>query len=147
MTQDTPRGKEITMLADAKAYSGLAVKDMQQAREFYADTLGLRTSEEYGLLWLHLASGRDTLVYEQPDATPASFTILNFEVNDIDAVVDALAARGVRFERYDNMDQDERGVFRAEARTSPGSRIRRAVCCRFCRRSSDIRSIYRASGV
>jgi len=102
------------MLADAKAYSGLAVKDMQQAREFYADTLGLRTSEEYGLLWLHLASGRDTLVYEQPDATPASFTILNFEVNDIDAVVDALAARGVRFERYDNMDQDERGVFRAE---------------------------------
>lgn len=102
------------MLADAKAYSGLAVKDMQQAREFYADTLGLRTSEEYGLLWLHLAGGRDTLVYEQPDATPASFTILNFEVNDIDAVVDALAARDVRFERYDSMDQDERGVFRAE---------------------------------
>jgi catechol 2,3-dioxygenase-like lactoylglutathione lyase family enzyme len=102
------------MLADAKAYSGIAVKDMQQAREFYADTLGLRTSEEYGLLWLHLASGRDTLVYEQPDATPASFTILNFEVNDIDAVVDALAARDVRFERYDSMDQDERGVFRAE---------------------------------
>lgn len=102
------------MLADTKAYSGLAVKDMQQARAFYADTLGLRTSEEYGLLWLHLASGRDTLVYEQPDATPASFTILNFEVNDIDAAVDALAARGVRFERYDSMDQDERGVFRAE---------------------------------
>jgi catechol 2,3-dioxygenase-like lactoylglutathione lyase family enzyme len=102
------------MLADTKAYSGLAVKDMQQAREFYADTLGLRTSEEYGLLWLHLASGRDTLVYEQPDATPASFTILNFEVNDIDAVVDALAARDVRFERYNSMDQDERGVFRAE---------------------------------
>ena len=102
------------MLADTKAYSGLAVKDMQQAREFYADTLGLRTSEEYGLLWLHLAGGRDTLVYEQPDATPASFTILNFEVNDIDAVVDALAARDVRFERYDSMDQDERGVFRAE---------------------------------
>lgn len=102
------------MLADTKAYSGLAVKDMQQARAFYADTLGLRTSEEYGLLWLHLASGRDTLVYEQPDATPASFTILNFEVNDIDAVVDALATRDVRFERYDSMDQDERGVFRAE---------------------------------
>jgi catechol 2,3-dioxygenase-like lactoylglutathione lyase family enzyme len=115
MTQRHPtREKEITMLADTKAYSGLAVKDMQKAREFYADTLGLRTSEEYGLLWLHLAGGRDTLVYEQPDATPASFTILNFEVNDIDAVVDALAARDVRFERYDSMDQDERGVFRAE---------------------------------
>jgi catechol 2,3-dioxygenase-like lactoylglutathione lyase family enzyme len=134
------------MLADAKAYSGLAVKDMQQAREFYADTLGLRTSEEYGLLWLHLANGRDTLVYEQPDTTPASFTILNFEVNDIDAVVDALAARGVRFERYDGMTRTKEASSALRARTSPGSRIRRATYCRFCRRSSDIRSIYRASG-
>jgi catechol 2,3-dioxygenase-like lactoylglutathione lyase family enzyme len=61
--------------------------------------------------WLN---GRDTLVYEQTDATPASFTILNFEVNDIDATVDALVARGVRFERYDDMAQDQRGVFRDE---------------------------------
>ena len=102
------------MLTNTQAYSGIGVHDMQQARQFYGETLGLTTSEEYGLLWLHLAGGRDTLVYEQRDVTPASFTILNFEVDDIDAAVDALAARGVRFERYDGMAQDERGVFRAE---------------------------------
>jgi catechol 2,3-dioxygenase-like lactoylglutathione lyase family enzyme len=85
------------MLTNTKAYSGIGVHDMQQARQFYGETLGLTTSEEYGLLWLHLAGGRDTVVYEQPDVTPASFTILNFEVDDIDAAVDALAARGVRF--------------------------------------------------
>jgi catechol 2,3-dioxygenase-like lactoylglutathione lyase family enzyme len=102
------------MFADTKAYSGLAVDDMQKAREFYGETLGLRTSEEYGLMWLHLAGGRDTLVYEQPDPTPASYTILNFEVDDIDEAVDALTARGVRFERYDGVAQDDRGVFREE---------------------------------
>jgi catechol 2,3-dioxygenase-like lactoylglutathione lyase family enzyme len=101
------------MFANTKAYSGIAVKDLQQAREFYGETLGIKTSEEYGLMWLHLAGGRDTLVYEQPDVTPASYTILNFEVDDIDEAVDALAARGVRFERY-GMEQDDRGVFRTE---------------------------------
>jgi catechol 2,3-dioxygenase-like lactoylglutathione lyase family enzyme len=102
------------MLADSKAYSGFAVDDMGAAREFYAATLGLRTSEEHGLMWLHLAGGRDTLVYQQPDATPASYTILNFEVDDIDAAVDALATRGVRFERYDHFQQDEKGIYRDE---------------------------------
>jgi catechol 2,3-dioxygenase-like lactoylglutathione lyase family enzyme len=102
------------MFANTKAYSGLAVNDMQKAREFYAETLGLTTSEEYGLMWLHLAGGRDTLVYEQPDFTPASYTILNFEVDDIDEAVDALAARGVHFERYDGVEQDDKGVFREE---------------------------------
>jgi catechol 2,3-dioxygenase-like lactoylglutathione lyase family enzyme len=102
------------MLADTKAYSGLAVDDMDKAREFYAGTLGLRTSEEHGLMWLHLAGGRDTLVYPQPDVTPASYTILNFEVDDIDEAVDGLIARGVQFERYDNVEQDDRGVFRQE---------------------------------
>jgi catechol 2,3-dioxygenase-like lactoylglutathione lyase family enzyme len=103
------------MFEGTKAYSGIAVHDMDEARAFYGETLGLRTSEEYGLMWPHLAGGRDTLVYEQPDATPASFTILNFEVDDgIDGVVDALVARGVRFERYDDFEQDDRGVFREE---------------------------------
>jgi pimeloyl-ACP methyl ester carboxylesterase/catechol 2,3-dioxygenase-like lactoylglutathione lyase family enzyme len=106
--------KEPVMLANTKAYSGIAVGDMDKAREFYGETLGLKTSEEYGLLWLHLAGGRDTLVYEQPDSTPASFTILNFEVDDIDEAVDALAGRGVRFERYESMEQDAKGVFREE---------------------------------
>jgi catechol 2,3-dioxygenase-like lactoylglutathione lyase family enzyme len=102
------------MLANTKAYSGLAVSDLQAARRFYGDTLGLRTSEAHGLLWLHLAGGRDTLVYHQPDATPASYTILNFEVDDIDEAVEALAARGVRFERYDGFEQDDKGIFREE---------------------------------
>jgi catechol 2,3-dioxygenase-like lactoylglutathione lyase family enzyme len=102
------------MFADTKAYSGLAVNDLQSAREFYGETLGIKTSEEYGLVWLHLAGGRDTLVYEQSDVTPASYTILNFELDDIDEAVDALAARGVRFERYDGVKQDDKGVFREE---------------------------------
>jgi catechol 2,3-dioxygenase-like lactoylglutathione lyase family enzyme len=100
------------MLADKKAYSGFAVKDLQEARRFYGDTLGLRTSVEQDQMWLHLASGRDTLAYLQPDSTAASYTILNFEVNDIDRTVDALAARGVRFERYDGIAQDAKGVSR-----------------------------------
>src|SRR5215212_10082834 len=102
--------RELIMLRDTKAYSGLAVHDMDEARTFYSETLGLRTSEEYGLMWLHLAGGRDTLVYEQPDATPASFTILNFEVDDIDDAVDGLAGRGVRFDRDDDIEQDDKGV-------------------------------------
>ena len=102
------------MFANTKAYGGLAVDDMQKAREFYGETLGLKTSEEHGLMWLHLAGNRDTLVYEQPDPTPASYTILNFEVDDIDKAVDALAAHGVRFERYDGVEQDEKAVVREE---------------------------------
>jgi catechol 2,3-dioxygenase-like lactoylglutathione lyase family enzyme len=102
------------MLANTKAYSGIAVNDLEAAREFYGETLGLRTSEEYGLMWLHLAGGRDTLVYQQPDVLPARYTILNFEVDDINEAVDALAARGVHFERYDGFEQDDRGIFREE---------------------------------
>jgi catechol 2,3-dioxygenase-like lactoylglutathione lyase family enzyme len=101
------------MLDNTKAYSGFAVKDLQEARRFYADTLGLRISVEHDQLWLHLAGGRDTLAYLQPDSTPASYTILNFEVDDIEDAVDALAARGVRFERYDGIAQDAKGVSRA----------------------------------
>jgi catechol 2,3-dioxygenase-like lactoylglutathione lyase family enzyme len=102
------------MFANTKAYSGIAVNDLQEAREFYGETLGLPTSEEHGLMWMHLAGGRDTLVYQQADPTPASYTILNFEVDDIDEAVDALAARGVRFERYDGFEQDDKGVFREQ---------------------------------
>ena len=99
------------MFADTKAYSGFAVKDLQEARRFYAETLGLRTSLEHDQLWLHLAGGRDTLAYHQPDSVPASYTILDFEVDDIDRAVDALAARGVHFERYEGITQDDKGVF------------------------------------
>ena len=92
--------------------SGFAVDDLQKAREFYGQTLGLKTSEADGLLTLHIAGDRDTLVYAKDDHTPATYTILNFPVPDIDAAVDELAARGVRFERYEGFTQDAKGIAR-----------------------------------
>jgi catechol 2,3-dioxygenase-like lactoylglutathione lyase family enzyme len=105
------------MFANTKAYSGFAVDDLEKAREFYGETLGLRTSvisEEGGVMSLDLAGDRGTLVYRKPDYTPATYTILNFPVGDIEATVDELAARGVEFERYDGFEQDERGIARGE---------------------------------
>ena len=101
------------MFENTKAFSGFAVDDLEAAKKFYGDTLGLQTSEQYGLLTLHLAGGRDTLVYPKPDHTPASYTILNFAVDDIDAAVDELTSRGVSFERYEGMGQDAKGINRA----------------------------------
>jgi catechol 2,3-dioxygenase-like lactoylglutathione lyase family enzyme len=100
------------MFENTKAFSGFAVSDLDEARDFYGQTLGLKTSEDHGLLTLHIAGDRDTLVYPKPDHAPASYTILNFPVDDIDAAVEELAARGVRCERYDGFEQDENGVFR-----------------------------------
>jgi catechol 2,3-dioxygenase-like lactoylglutathione lyase family enzyme len=100
------------MLTDTKAFSGFAVPDIGKAREFYGETLGLKTSEEHGLLTLHLAGGRDTLIYPKPDHEPANYTILNFPVDDIDSAVDELVERGVRFERYEGFEQDEKGISR-----------------------------------
>ncbi|HKH16418.1 MAG TPA: VOC family protein [Solirubrobacteraceae bacterium] len=102
------------MFENTKAFSGFAVPDIEKAREFYGETLGLKTSEQNGLLTLHLAGDRDTVVYPKPDHTPATYTILNFPVDDIDKAVDELAARGVRFERYDDFGQDEKGIARGE---------------------------------
>ena len=101
------------MLTDSKAFGGFSVNDVSQARTFYADTLGLRVSEDNGMLTLHLAGDRDILVYPKDDHTPASFTILNFPVKDVEAAVDELTNRGVSFERYPDMeaDMDEKGVF------------------------------------
>jgi catechol 2,3-dioxygenase-like lactoylglutathione lyase family enzyme len=101
-------------LSDSTAFSGFAVPDTAAAKQFYGETLGLKVTEEYGLLTLHLNQGeRPTLIYPKPDHTPATYTILNFRVEDIEAAVDALAARGVEFARYDEMEQDERGIMRA----------------------------------
>jgi predicted enzyme related to lactoylglutathione lyase len=102
------------MFKDTKAFSGFAVPDVEQARRFYGETLGIETSVEHGLLTLHIAGDRATFVYEKPDFTPATYTILNFPVDDIDAAVDGLAERGVQFERYDGFNQDDKGVFRDE---------------------------------
>jgi catechol 2,3-dioxygenase-like lactoylglutathione lyase family enzyme len=102
------------MFEDTKAFSGFSVDDIPKARQFYGDTLGLRVSEENGLLQLHIAGDRDVLVYPKEDHTPATFTILNFPVDDVEAAVDQLAARGVRFERYEGVEQDDKGIFRGE---------------------------------
>ena len=101
------------MFADTTAFSGFAVDDMEKAREFYGGTLGLRTSVEHGIMTLHLAGERDTIVYPKPVHHPADYTILNFAVDDIDYVVDQLAERGVVFEHYEGMGQDEKGINRA----------------------------------
>jgi predicted enzyme related to lactoylglutathione lyase len=109
------------MLANSNAYSGFAVDDLGKAREFYGETLGLKTTvldEENGLLSLELAGDRPTLIYSKEDHAPANYTILNFPVDDIDEAVDELAAKGVSFERYDGFEQDEKGIAR-----SPGPKI------------------------
>ena len=100
------------MFADSAAFSGFATDDIERARAFYGETLGIRTSEEHGLMWLHLAGGRDVLVYPKADHTPATFTILNFPVDEIEGAVDELVQRGVEMLRYDDFEQDERGIMR-----------------------------------
>ena len=102
------------MFKDTKAFSGFAVDDLEAAKKFYGEVLGLDATEENGLLNLHLAGDRDTLVYPKPDHTPATYTILNFPVPDLDAAVEELTRRGVTFERYDGFDQDERGIARGD---------------------------------
>ena len=100
------------MLGNSKAFNGFAVPDIEEARRFYGETLGIETSEENGLLTLHLAGDRPTMVYPKPDFEPATYTILNFPVDDIDAAVDELVSRGVEIERYDGFGQDEKGIAR-----------------------------------
>ena len=95
-----------------KAFSGFSVDDIASAKKFYGETLGLRVSEGNGLLTLHIAGDRDTLIYPKEHHTPATFTILNFPVDDIDLAAEELEARGIEFERYEGMVQDENGVFR-----------------------------------
>ncbi|MEO3869867.1 VOC family protein [Nonomuraea sp. B12E4] len=100
------------MFGQTKAFSGFSVDDIAAAKRFYGETLGLRVSEEHGLLTLHVAGGTDILVYPKDDHTPATYTTLNFPVDDIEKAVDELVARGVQFERYDGLGADERGIFR-----------------------------------
>jgi catechol 2,3-dioxygenase-like lactoylglutathione lyase family enzyme len=103
------------MFKDTKAFSGFAVDDIDKAREFYGSVLGLELgAEEMGLLTLLLGGNRPTIVYPKPDFAPATYTILNFPVDDIDAAVDELIERGVAMEIYDGFEQDERGISRNE---------------------------------
>jgi catechol 2,3-dioxygenase-like lactoylglutathione lyase family enzyme len=101
------------MFEQTKAFSGFSVDDLAKAKQFYGETLGLRVSEENGLLFLQIAGGNPVLAYPKGEQhVPATFTILNFPVDDIDKAVDELAARGVRFERYEGANQDEKGINR-----------------------------------
>lgn len=105
------------MLSNSRAFSGFSVNDLAAAKQFYGETLGLGLSDVEGmggLMTLHLAGDNNVLVYEKPDHAPATFTVLNFPVPDIDAAVSGLSERGVRFERYDAMGAafDDKGIFR-----------------------------------
>ena len=109
------------MLENSKAYSGFAVPDLEKALEFYGETLGLKTSvlDEENLIQIDLPGERPVLVYKKPDFTPATYTILNFPVDDVEETVDELSAKGITFERYDGFEQDEKGI----DRSGPGGGI------------------------
>jgi catechol 2,3-dioxygenase-like lactoylglutathione lyase family enzyme len=102
------------MLRDSHAFSGFSSNDIGKAREFYAGTLGLAVTEANGMLTLHLTGGGTVLIYPKPNNEPASFTVLNFPVKDVDRAVDELTRAGVRLERYEGFDQDDRGIMRAQ---------------------------------
>jgi predicted enzyme related to lactoylglutathione lyase len=103
------------MFKDTRAVSSFSVDDVQQAKSFYGETLGLPVSDsEMGTLRLQLAGDTEIMIYPKPDHVPATFTVLNFLVDDIDKAVDELIARGVRFERYDHIPADEKGIARGD---------------------------------
>lgn len=104
------------MFKDTKAFSGFSVDDLQKAQEFYGQTPGLDVTKEHDLLFLHIASGSKILVYPKPNHTPATFSIFNFPVDDIERAVDDLMKRGVQFEHYDQKElkTDEKGIYRGE---------------------------------
>ena len=107
------------MLQDSKAFSGFAVPDIEKAREFYGKTLGLKVSDDHGMLKLHLAGGNDVLIYPKPNHVPATFTILNFPVDDVDQAVDKLSKRGVHFVIYEQgeVQTDQKGIMRGNGPT------------------------------
>jgi len=106
------------MFTDTPAFSGFAVDDIDAARTFYSETLGLDVTDgPMGVLNLNLAGGRSTMIYPKPDFTPATYTILNFQVDDVDAAVDELTSRGVEMERYEGFEQDGKGIARGQGPT------------------------------
>ncbi len=100
------------------AFSSFAVGDLSAATNFYATTLGLQVTtalpDGAGPLWIRAANERGVLVYSKPDHVPASFTVLNLEVDDVERAVDDLTARGVTMERYPEYPQDARGIYHGE---------------------------------
>src|SRR5712671_4498447 len=110
---------EIIMLENSKAFSGFAAPDIAKENKFYSQTLGLKTSEDHGLLRLHLTGGNNVLIYPKPNHVPATFTVLNFPVDNVGLAVDELMKRGVRFETYDTPEikTDEKGIMRGNGPT------------------------------
>ena len=104
------------MLEASKAFSGFSANDIGKAKEFYGKTLGLKVSESHGVLMLHLAGDNNVLIYPKPNHIPATFTVLNFPVKDVDQAVDDLTKSGVRFEIYDLPDikTDKKGIMRGK---------------------------------
>jgi predicted enzyme related to lactoylglutathione lyase len=102
------------LLRTSHAFSGFSVNDLAKAMAFYRDTLGLEVTEANNLVTLHLAGGNNVLIYPKPNHTPATFTVLNFPVQSVDATVDALAKRGVHFLHYDmpQLKTDAKGICR-----------------------------------
>jgi catechol 2,3-dioxygenase-like lactoylglutathione lyase family enzyme len=100
------------MLGDARLVGSFSTNDLDAALAFYRDTLGLDASVSHGLLELHSGGSRHSVIYPKSDHVPATFTVLNFAVADIDSAVDALTARGITFERYEGLETDEKGIHR-----------------------------------
>lgn len=102
------------MFKNTKAFSGFSVDDLQKAKTFYSQTLGLEVVDMPEGLALHIAGGARIFIYPKPNHVPATFTILNFPVDDIEQAVDALGKHGVRFEQYDQGDlkTDQKGIAR-----------------------------------
>jgi catechol 2,3-dioxygenase-like lactoylglutathione lyase family enzyme len=103
------------MLKESRAFSGFSTNDMEKSREFYADKLGLNVTEENGNLNLHLEGGGTVFIYPKDNHEPATYTALNFPVKDIDEAVDSIARAGIQLERYEGIEQDERGIARDES--------------------------------
>jgi catechol 2,3-dioxygenase-like lactoylglutathione lyase family enzyme len=100
------------MFDSSRAFSGFAVEDVDEAARFYTDTLGMQVAREHGMLRLQVGGGAATvLVYPKAGHVPASYTVLNFPVADVEASVDELSGRGVEFLQYDGFDQDDKGIF------------------------------------
>jgi predicted enzyme related to lactoylglutathione lyase len=100
------------MFRESHAFAGFSSNDIAKAKEFYGKTLGVKVTEENGMLNLVLDGGGKILIYPKPNHEPASFTVLNFPVPDIEGAVDGLTKAGVKFERYEGAGQDERGISR-----------------------------------
>jgi catechol 2,3-dioxygenase-like lactoylglutathione lyase family enzyme len=102
------------MLKDSHAFSGFSVDDVAKAKDFYGGTLGIDVHDEMGGLRLQLGGGTTVFVYPKDNHEPATYTMLNFPVEDIEAAVKDLASRGVTFERYEGIEQDEHGIARGD---------------------------------